>query len=194
MEQDRFYHIYNRGNNKDKIFYENENENYFIKKYRFYLDKYVDTLCFCLMKTHFHFLIKVKDIPLDLTHSEKPTGLTPLEKAFKDFFISYAKSINKKYERTGSLFQYKFKRKEITDNVYLKNVIKYIHFNPVMSGLCFNPENYTHSSYQFILRNDNSWLASDMVIDIFGDIEEFKNYHHLVGAEAEAGFKSFKNF
>lgn len=192
MEQDRYYHIYNRGNNSCILFYEDENYDYFIKKYRFYLDKYVDTLAFCLMKTHFHFLIKVKDTELNISQVTKKSLLTPLEKAFKDFFISYAKSINKKYHRTGSLFQYKFKRKEITDNIYLKNIIRYIHFNPVESGYCIDPEYYKNSSYQYILKKDNSWLASDHVIDIFGDLNEFKYFHHQP-AEGQ-DFKSFENF
>lgn len=194
MEQDRYYHIYNRGNNSDILFYEDENYNYFIMKYRFYLDKYVDTLCFCLMKTHFHILIKVRDTPLNTPLPEKKALLTPLEKAFKDFFISYAKSINKKYGRTGSLFQSKFKRKEITDNFYLKNVINYIHFNPVVSGLCLNPSSYAHSSYQVILQKDNSWLASDNVIEIFGDINEFKAFHHQLANTSAADIRSFENF
>lgn len=177
MEQDRYYHIYNRGNNNDIIFYENENYDYFIKKYQFYLDKYVDTLCFCLMKTHFHFLIKVKDTEQNISEVNKKSILTPLEKAFKDFFISYAKSINKKYHRTGSLFQYKFKRKEITDNFYLKNIIRYIHFNPVESGYCFAPNKYYHSSYNTIIKGDNSWIRTDLVIDFFGNIDDFKNFH-----------------
>jgi REP element-mobilizing transposase RayT len=189
MEQDRYYHIYNRGNNNDTLFYEDENYDYFIKKYRFYLDKYVDTLCYCLMKTHFHFLIKVKDIEPNISDINPKSNLTPLEKAFKDFFISYAKSINKKYHRTGSLFQYKFKRKEITDNFYLKNIIRYIHYNPVVSGYCLDPEYYAYSSYQFHLRNDNTWLASDLVIDIFGDINEFKNFHHQSAEQQEQDFK-----
>jgi len=202
MEQDRYYHIYNRGNNNDLIFYEDENYNYFIKKYRIYLDKYVDTLCFCLMKTHFHFLIKVKNTEPDISEENKNPLLTPLEKAFRDFFISYAKSINKKYHRTGSLFQYKFKRKEITDNTYLKNIIRYIHFNPVESGYSLNPEDYEHSSFKTILIKDNSWLASDLVIDIFGDINEFKYFHDQLAEQSEQNqeakqtqdYKSFKNF
>ena len=194
MEQDRYYHIYNRGNNSDTLFYEDKNYDYFIKKYRFYLDKYVDTLCFCLMKTHFHLLVKIKDIPFDYSVTEKKTLLTPLEKAFKDFFISYAKSINKKYGRTGSLFQTKFKRKEITDNFYLKNAIKYIHFNPVVAGLCFKPESYAHSSYSFILQKDNSWLAADTVIEIFGDLDAFKSFHHHLSDSDFSDFRSFENF
>lgn len=176
MEKDRYYHIFNRGNNNDLLFYDDENYEYFLMKFRFYLENPVDTLCYCLMKTHFHFLIKVKDSEINDSNSQ--TLLTPLEKAFRDFFISYAKSINKKYHRTGSLFQYKFKRKEITDDFYLKNIIRYIHFNPVESGYCFSPEYYAHSSYQFILNKDNSWLAADQAIDIFGDFTEFKNFHN----------------
>lgn len=176
MEKDRYYHIFNRGNNNDFLFYDDDNYEYFLMKFRSYLENHVETLCYCLMKTHFHFLIKVKDN--EINDSKPQALLTPLEKAFRDFFICYAKSINKKYHRTGSLFQYKFKRKEITDDFYLKNIIRYIHFNPVESGYCFNPEYYAHSSYQYILKRDNSWLSSNQVIDIFGDYTEFINFHN----------------
>ena len=90
------------------------------------------------MPNHFHFLIKIVDweevstskasktleeLPLREENISKVSKtfempqsksvLTPVEKGFKDFFISYAKAINKKYDRVGSLFQYKFKRKPI---------------------------------------------------------------------------------
>ncbi|MFA4851240.1 MAG: hypothetical protein WC868_00120 [Bacteroidales bacterium] len=193
MEQDRYYHIFNRGNNNDILFYEDENYDYFIKKYRFYLDKYVDTLCFCLMKTHFHFLIKIKDTEPNISEVNKKSILTPLEKAFKDFFISYAKSINKKYHRTGSLFQYKFKRKEIRDEFYLKNIIRYIHLNPVESGYCFTPDKYYQSSYNTILKGDNSWIRTDLVIDFFGNLDDFKNFHQQLdeNPNLRPDFKSF---
>jgi REP element-mobilizing transposase RayT len=54
------YHIYNHGNNKDNIFYREENYEYFLKKYFEYLFGYVDTFVYCLLPNHFHMLIRVK--------------------------------------------------------------------------------------------------------------------------------------
>ena len=86
------FHIYNRGNNRERLFRKRENYRFFLERYRHYLADQVDTYAYCLMPTHFHFLIGVKGTS---TLVETDTGkLTPLEKAFRDFFISYAKSFN----------------------------------------------------------------------------------------------------
>ena len=131
MEQGHFYHIYNRGINKLPIFFEERNYYFFLKKFEFYLLKYVDIYSYCLLPNHFHYLIRIKENEFNEKLSHGLKKLTPTEKAFKDFFISYAKSINCEYHRTGALFQYKFKRKLITNHNYLTGIIAYIHLNPV---------------------------------------------------------------
>ncbi|HGY54461.1 MAG TPA: hypothetical protein ENK44_02040 [Caldithrix abyssi] len=57
-----FYHIYNRGNNRENLFYRKENYIYFLVKYDAYLNDYLDTYAFCLLPNHFHLLVKVKDL------------------------------------------------------------------------------------------------------------------------------------
>ena len=139
------YHIYNRGNNRERLFREAENYRYFPKRYSHYLADEVDTYVYCLMPTHFHFLISVKDTS---TPAQPAAGnLTPVEKGFRDFFISYAKSFNKRYRRTGSLFEYKFKRKPVTQSDHLLRLIVYIHGNPVKAGLCDDLASWKFSSY-----------------------------------------------
>ena len=55
-----FYHIYNRGNNGDDVFYEARNYKYFLEKYDLYLSDFVETYAYCLLPNHFHILIRVK--------------------------------------------------------------------------------------------------------------------------------------
>ncbi len=120
MEPGSYYHIYNRGNNREIIFREDENYRFFLLRYKKYLAAYVTTHAYCLMPNHFHFLDRIND---DKSLAQRTSGkLTPLEKAFRDFFISYAKSFNKRYGRTGSLFQYKFKRKLADDLAYARGL------------------------------------------------------------------------
>ena len=184
MEEDKYYHIFNRGNNRENIFKEQENYFYFLKQYEKYLSSVVDTYAYCLMPNHFHFLVRIKN-QLPMTSKVSKTfevmgrRLTPVEKAFKDFFISYAKSINKRYSRTGSLFQYKFKRKPIDDEQYLKRVVLYIHQNPVAAGFCEQPYQWEFSSYNTILGDFTTMLKRDEVIDFFDDKENFKYCHNL---------------
>lgn len=189
MEEEKFYHIFNRGNNRENIFKEQDNYYYFLKQYEKYLSNTVDTFAYCLMPNHFHLLVRIKEQNSSQQTSKvlktfevlpPPSKLTPAEKAFKDFFISYAKSINKKYDRTGSLFQYKFKRKEIKDEIYLKRLVLYIHQNPVVAGFCEEVREWNFSSYNSILSKSPTNLKRDEVIDWFNDIENFKYCHNSI--------------
>jgi REP element-mobilizing transposase RayT len=154
MIESRYYHIFNRGNNRDALFYELENYQYFIDKFRHYLDDFVEVYAYCLMKTHFHFLIKNKNQPpANNTDNAKPPLLTPVEKAFRDF--------------------------------YLKNIIRYIHLNPVVSELCNRPEEYEHSSYNKILTMDASWINVNEIIELLGNLSAFKQFNVFFDLNAD---------
>lgn len=192
LEQGSFYHIYNRGNNKEAIFFEERNYNLFLNNFDKYLSSLVEVYAYCLMPNHFHFLIKIKEqqtseVPktsevLLKTGSKK---LTPVEKAFKDFFISYAKSINKAYHRTGSLFQAKFKKKEITDDGYFTTIIQYIHANPVKAKLCSKYRDYKYSSYNAIVETGSTKIKRKEVLEWFGNQEIFIKVHEERKLEME---------
>jgi REP element-mobilizing transposase RayT len=59
---DYFYHIYNRGSNGQKIFFQEKNYLFFLKRYAQYCSKYLDTFCYCLIPNHFHFVVRIKPI------------------------------------------------------------------------------------------------------------------------------------
>ena len=79
MEESAYYHIYNRGNNKENIFTEEDNYIYFLSKYDKYLGNLVDTYSYCLMPNHFHLLIKVKEVK-DITEQEAFSNISSNEK------------------------------------------------------------------------------------------------------------------
>ena len=62
LEPGFYYHLFNRGNNKQNIFYKQKNYGYFLQKYADYMESYLDTLAYCLLPNHFHLLVKVKDL------------------------------------------------------------------------------------------------------------------------------------
>src|SRR5690554_4201776 len=118
-----YYHIYNRGNNGIDVFPDDEAKVYFLRLYDKYINPVADTYAWCLMKNHFHFLIYIKNKeeinPLQLTYStvEKAKELDA-SKQFSHFFNAFTQSINKKFGRTGSLFEKPFERKLVTSERY----------------------------------------------------------------------------
>ena len=141
-----FYHIYNRGINRENIFIEARNYPYFLQLYARHIGPVVETYAYCLLKNHFHLLVKIKEGPED--PNEDPKGLLrPLgsrsgrseaSAAFSNFFNAYAKAINKAYHRTGTLFETPFRRIEVTSDRYFVRLVHYIHWNPQKHGFAFD--------------------------------------------------------
>lgn len=124
IEADTLYHIYNRGNNSQKIFFNNENYAFFLKKTEKELQPYCDILAYCLMPTHFHFLVYAKQ------HTHRWTGSNPmnihsnthpLNNAIGVLLRSYTRAINIQEKRTGSLFQQKTKARNLDCPAAWKN-------------------------------------------------------------------------
>jgi putative transposase len=97
---------------------------------------------------------------------------------FSHLFNAYSSYINKRNNRHGALFERPFKRKLIKNETYLKNVVLYIHNNPVHHGFCEYPMEYPWSSYQSCISENPTMLNRDKVIRWFGDEENFKLAHN----------------
>jgi len=171
FEIDKYYHIYNRGNNRENIFIENDNYLYFIKLLKKYLLPILDIYSYCLLPNHFHLIVKIKD------ESQLPfairTGKLKLYQPFSNLFNAYTKAINKRYARRGSLFQEHLKRKEITDEVYLKSLIIYVNTNPNHHEIA-DYIDYKFSSYSELITEKSTILSRDVVIKLFEDVINLK--------------------
>ena len=170
-----FYHIYNRGNNKENLFIEDRNYSFFLSRWEKYLLPYTEIWCYCLMPNHFHFFIRVKD------HSafvDKIDVNEFLENQFKRLFSSYTLSFNKVYDRKGSLFQKRFKRVSINSQAYLLGLIHYIHHNPLHHGYTDSFTGWKYSSYSAIISNDVTKISRKEVLDVFGERSEFIAFHN----------------
>ena len=177
LEPGVFYHIYNRGNNKGNIFIEEKNYAYFLYLVSKHLTPACELYCYCLLKNHFHLLLRIKDfeeLPAKLI-SEK----NRLHQPFANLFNAYSKGINKVYKRSGSLFQKNFDRKRVTNESYLRSLILYIHLNPVKHGFIDDYTNYKHSSFQTIMSDEPTDLKREEVIQFFEDKENFLFCHNL---------------
>lgn len=184
LESEKFYHIYNRGINGEDLFQETTNYEYFLALYTEHIDLIAETYCFCLMKNHFHFLIKIKSEQELANYSKRH-----ISQSFSNLFNAYTKAYNKKYNRHGSLFERPFKRKSINNEKYLVNLICYIHNNPVHHGFCEHPIEYPWSSYISCVSRKTTKIKREKVILLFDDLENFKYVHSSKFYENDFGFQ-----
>ena len=159
LEESYIYHVYNRGNNSDRIFFQPRNYEYFMVKMKKHIAPQCNLLAFCLMPNHFHFLVqatkrsltKVKSAHIEMNH---------FSKGLKDLLGGYTKGINSQEHRTGSLFTKSTRIKKTQDwtlNLdYSTACFNYIHQNPLRAGLVTNLKEWVFSSYhEFLSRRQN---------------------------------------
>ncbi len=178
LKSEQYYHIFNRGNNREDIFLEEKNYYYFLNLMKKYVVPIADVLAYCLLKNHFHLFIRTKQVDDESLISKK----------FSDFFNAYAKAINKQYNRSGSLFKDRFSRKIIKDENQLRNLIIYIHTNPTHHGFEVDFAKYKYSSYNSFLSDRETLLDREFVLNQFGDKENYKYVHQTKNFEIDESF------
>ncbi len=130
FQNDQIYHIYNQGNNRQKIFFSRDNYFYFLRKIKLFVTPYSDILAWCLMPNHFHLMVMVNEVAnsRSATPSRVPTqqpvsrSATPsrtptqdnLNKSIGIMLASYTRAIQKQENFTGSLFRQKTKAECVT--------------------------------------------------------------------------------
>lgn len=176
FESGCYYHVYNHGNSSDNLFEEEANYYFFLKRLNYYLTGVCDLYTWCFMPNHFHILIRVKEKHINEKNETIDPDHKMVAERFRHFFTSYSKAINKRYNRRGTLFLRSFHRKKITDDNYLRNVIRYIHLNPVHHGFTFAPGHWKHSSYNNVVNYPDGPLNKE-IIGYFGGMEEFLEAH-----------------
>ncbi|GHT76636.1 hypothetical protein FACS189413_09110 [Bacteroidia bacterium] len=172
FEHGCFYHVYNRGNNKEDIFKEPKNYAYFFDLTKKYILPVADIYAYCLMKNHFHLLVRIKDRE---EIAEEKYKVKPYL-GFAHLLNTYTQSINKAYNRSGSLFQEHLKRIRITNDDYLIQLAVYIHLNPVKHGFSTTVD-YPFSSYNSILSDKNTLLKREELLSYFDDKANFMYWH-----------------
>jgi len=134
-EKGNFYHLFNRGCNKDLIFKDHSDyENLLMRIQKSDFREYLTIVSYCLMPNHYHFLVK--------QITEKP-----ISNWIQFIFNGYSQYFNHKYSRSGTLFESRVKLRLITDEQYLIRSSLYIHHNPVSAGLVSKPEKWEYSNY-----------------------------------------------
>jgi REP element-mobilizing transposase RayT len=168
--------VLNRGNNGENLFIEARNYTYFLRLYSRYVAPYADTFAYCLLRNHFHLMIRVKPIERS-ERLERSDRLDPTTRAFTSLFQAYSMAINKAYGRTGKLFQEHFARIEVTQEAYFVHLIHYIHFNPQKHGFVDDFRDWPWSSYAAFLSHQETQLQREDALTWFNGRERFSQIH-----------------
>lgn len=162
------YHIYNRGNYRQRIFFTEENYLFFLDKCHQYLQPFSDVLSWCLMPNHFHFLLDISPrsiAPVRVGNISMPS----ITNGFRLLQSSYTKAINKQEERYGNLFQQKTKAKLILSDEHAITTFHYIDQNPVKARLVNSPEQWDFSSFKdYAGLRDGKLCNKEKAIELFG--------------------------
>jgi len=173
IESGKVYHIYNRGNNFQKVFFQSSDYHLFLEKMAYYFADYCSFYAYALLPNHYHILIRANDEIEENDFSHQ----------FLKFILSYTNTINRRDKRDGSLFLSHFKRIHVDTEDYLKRLIFYINQNPLKHKITKDFKTYYYCSYQAILSNKPTRIARTDVINLFGNIEEFISYHEYLHEE-----------
>jgi len=177
IETGMYYHLFNHANEGFNLFRNDENYRFFLQKYIKYVHPYTDTYAYCLMPNHFHFAVRIKRVEESdtLMKSEYPNRI--VTNAIKNWLLSYSKSYHSVFSTRGNLYYQKIRRKEITSDAYLFQLIGYIHMNPVKHGFTKNPETWKFSSYRGYITDRETLIKRESVVKMFGGINNFLIYH-----------------
>lgn len=171
--ENAFFHIFNRGLNKQAIFQdESDYKKFLILLEALKTKKQFDhsIYAYVLMPNHFHFLIQVRK--------------TPLKKIMSSLLTSYSMYFNRKYKRVGILFQNRYKSKLCQKESYFLGASRYIILNPVEAKIVKDPKDYLWSSYQEVFGNTRSNVIDrSEIVKLIGDDEKQKeNYKQFLMA------------
>ena len=168
----KVYHIILRGNDKQDIFFEEQDYKKFIKEIINTKEKYkYELFAYCLMTNHVHMVLFDKN--------------DNLSKIMQSLAVSYSSYFSKKYDKVGHLFQNRFFSKCVETLEYLIQLCRYIHQNPVNAKIS-KIEEYRWSSYQEYIKNSNI-VETRMLMSIFGKtkLESVPNFVEFHKSEKE---------
>jgi REP element-mobilizing transposase RayT len=188
FHESAFYHIICKSIDGKKLFLNDENRHYFLKRYLEFSTGFVESYAFCLLNNHVHLLIKTNSESEIIAHLNqtvihtathkrflnKACGFHELiEQQFNRLFIAYSLSFNKMNNIKGHLFNRPFKRIAIRDNAHFTQLLVYIHANTMKHGILKDFTNYRWSSYRAIITDQPTHIQRQQVLDWFGGRERF---------------------
>jgi putative transposase len=160
-----YYHVYNRGVNRQPIFANEENYHFLLRRVKQFLPLYqISIIAYSLMPNHYHFLVGV----------DQEGALSAF---FQRLFNSYSQAFNRQQRRTGTLFEGRAKSIIVDESRYVYALVRYIHLNPVVAGLVSAPEDWQFSNYlDWVDARNDGIFDSQFREMFFSSPEDYKNF------------------
>lgn len=171
---DSYYHVYFRGGNRSRIFREPADYEKMLQLFARYLSlresrnsaglsfpnysNRIELLAFCLMPNHVHLFI----------YQHQQGDMTEF---MRSLLTSYSMYFNKKYKRSGPLFESRYKASRITSDAYLQHISRYIHLNPKRW------RDYEYSSLPYYLHQvSDDWIDPGKILELFSSPAEYLQF------------------
>jgi putative transposase len=151
--QGQYYHIITRGNNRQFLFREAEDFEFYMEQVRRYKERYeVAIVHYCIMSNHVHFLMR------------NESGERGISKMMQGLGMAYARYYKKKRRKTGHVFEDRFKSIWIETDAYLLECGRYIERNPVRAKMVKKADEYKWSSYRYYAYGEPDALITENIL------------------------------
>ncbi len=182
--QNAIYHVMLRGNDCQLIFFSPADRVRLCLLLQEGVERFGHQIhAFCFMSNHIHLAIQVSKVNIS--------------QIIQHLAFRYTQYINRSHDRVGHLFQGRFKSILVQGDLYMRELVRYIHLNPVRSGMVLRPDEYVWSSHNaYMQKADFTWVDRSRVLPSFGDnltiaVQNYNKYVlHGIGKEPEFDFKS----
>lgn len=158
-----YYHVLSRGVERRRVFLEKEDFHYFLTLLAHIKDQFSITVhAFCLMDNHYHVLVQ--------THHEN------ISEAMQYLNANYSAWFNRKYKRSGHLWQGRYKSYLLFDDIHFWNVARYIERNPLAAGMVRAIDEYPYHSLRLRMMDSTniSLLEGSLILDM--DSDEYRSF------------------
>jgi len=160
------YHVIQRGNNREFIFKKNEDKMFLLKEIQ---ERKINTglklYGYVIMDNHYHLVLQVGD--------------DPLSKLMHLINSSYGRYYNSEHNRTGHVYDGRYKAIPIQNENYLLAVLRYVHRNPVHAGICAQINKYRWSSDMYYRDNQDSFVDIDLLLGILSNDRKKAIMHYI---------------
>ncbi|MEN9610550.1 MAG: hypothetical protein RLZZ628_1364 [Bacteroidota bacterium] len=174
----KVYHLFTHAVDKTNLFFRERNYHYMLKKWQEHSKGKFNTYAYCFMPNHIHLCVQTLEFE---SAKPKPIKTTHHSKVVNNFLSAYVQAVNKQENRKGALVRSRFGRLEVNNCEYFRDLICYIHHNPIHHFEMYDYDTWAHTSYHDFLNLKNTiqepepFLRSDIVLRQFKN--EFNEYH-----------------